>query len=419
MAIARGSVQHALPEDLQALVTSVLFPAKCATRASSNERQALNTAVYDRFNMSQTIAFPYARTGLHAVLASMRLPHGSKILMTPLTIEPMLTIITSLGLQPEFVDIELETFGPDIEDLKRKLKSRPAVFLLTYLFGYIPDVSQIVSECGSAGVRIIEDFSHNIGASFDGQPLGTFGYAGIYSASMLKYVDAYNGALVITNDEILGHSLDKTAKQLLDPSPRRIQRAILKTLVWNIALNRYIFSFATFPLLACLKAVSQQHFDELLNPSISSNTDIDKLPSYYFEDIASIQARTMLLHLSELDELLAQRKEVATIANDALLEVENTNGMIHHSQPNHMSTNHTFWQFVLRVNNVSAARKLLFRNRIETSTTNLIDVAYTSGLVLPNARALKAEHIFVPLHQHLRRSDYVKIFRTLNHGNNI
>ena len=304
-----------------------------------------------------------------------------------------------------------------MEELNRKLKCRPAVFLLTYLFGYVPDISNIVSECDAAGVRLIEDFSHNIGSSVDGRPLGTFGDAGIYSASLLKYVDGYNGAFVITNDELLGQGLDRASEQLIDPDPRRIQGSILKTLLWNIALNRYIFSIGTYPVLACLKTISHQQYDKLLDPAISLNLDTNELPSYYFEDITSIQIRTILRHLIRLDQVLMLRYEAAAIAYDALLEVTDTNGLLHCVQPNQMGKKQTFWQFVIRVNDVASARDMLFRKGIETDTTQLMDLANTSGLVLPNAQALKSEHIFVPLHQHLLRRDYVKIFRALNNVN--
>ena len=414
MAIARGSVQHTLPEDLRAFVTSVIFPKQRVVRATSSERLALSTEVHQRFNVSNTTIFPYARTGLHAVLTAMCLPPGSKVLMTPLTIGPMLEVVVSLGLQPEFVDIELESFGPDLERLNQKLKNGPAVFLLTYLFGYVPDVSEIVSLCDEHGVRLIEDFSHNIGATVDGRPLGTFGEAGIYSASMLKYVDGYNGAFVITNDRNLGESLDRASRHLNDPTPRRIQRCILKTLVWNLALNRYIFNLGTYPALAILKVVNRKYFDELLGSARSFEVETSRLPSEYFEDIASIQVRTMLRHLGELDELLTIRYEAAAIAHDALLEVTDRNGAMHHAQPNHMRTNQTFWQFVIRVKDGSTARDILFRKGIETGTTNLVDLANTSGLVLPNAQVLKSEHIFVPLHKYLMRTDYLRIFRVLN-----
>jgi dTDP-4-amino-4,6-dideoxygalactose transaminase len=91
--------------------------------------------------------------------------------------------------------------------------------------------------------------------------------------------------------------------------------------------------------------------------------------------------------------------------------------MMHFSQPDHMGTMQTFWQFVIRVDNVAVARDMLFRKGIETDTTQLMDLANASGLVLPNAQALKSEHIFVPLHQHLLPKDYIKFFRALNNVN--
>ena len=413
MPVSRGSVQHTLAEDLLASARSLLLPARSAVRASLDERHALSAATRERFGSSNAIAFPYARTALHAVLTAMQLPQGSKVLMTPVNVGPMLEVITSLGLQPEFVDIELETFGPDLEDLNRKLKDAPSAFLLTYLFGYVPEVSKIATACAVAEVRLIEDFSHNIGSSCDGRPIGTFGDAGIYSASMLKYVDGYNGAFVLTDDDPLGQRLESETERLKDPTPRRIRSCVLRTLVWNAALKRYIFSLGTYPALALLKTFSRRRFEDLLGPSISLELGVDELPAYYFEDIASIQIRMILRQLTELDELLKSRHEAAMTANGALLEVASTIGMLEESQPNHSNGSQTLWQFPVRVKDVPRARDNLFRKGIEAGTTNLMDLAEARGVVLPNTRALKSEHLFVPLHRHLRHSDYVKFFRAL------
>jgi perosamine synthetase len=414
MAIARGSVQHTLPEDFRTLVSSVLMPGRCAARASLNEREALRVAAHARFHTPTAVAFPYARTGLHAVLSAMRLPRGSKVLMTPINVGPMLEVVASLGLQTEFVDIELESFGPDLESLNRKLQESPAVFVLTYLFGYVPNVSSIVSACADADVRLIEDFSHNIGSSWDGRPLGTFGDAGIFSASMLKYVDGYNGAFVIAREGQLGERIEAAAERLNAPSPRRIQGRILNSLVWNLALNRYVFNLATYPVLALIKAFSRQRFNELLGPSISLDLELDELPAFYFEDIASIQLRTILRHLGELDELLRIRHEAAMLAHDALVEVTASGAKWDFPHPNHVRAGQTFWQFPIRVDDAARVRDVLFRKKVETGTTNLMDLAEASGVSLPNTRALKAEYIFVPLHRHLRYRDYVRVFRALS-----
>ena len=163
--------------------------AGCVTRATPEEKALLINSVRDRFGVPHVVPFPYARTCVHAVLEAMRLPPGSEVLLTPITIGPMLEVILSLGLRPVFVDIELDTFGPDLDDLARKLERRPGAFLLTYLFGYVPCVEKIIEACRAAATRVIEDVSHNIGATYSGRWLGTFGDAGVYSASLLKYVD--------------------------------------------------------------------------------------------------------------------------------------------------------------------------------------------------------------------------------------
>jgi hypothetical protein len=73
----------------------------------------------------------------------------------------------------------------------------------------------------------------------------------------------------------------------------------------------------------------------------------------------------------------------------------------------------TFWQFVIPVRNVAAARDALFRKRVETGTTNLLDLAQASGVELPRTRELKERHLFVPLHAHLRDCDYRRFFDIL------
>ena len=67
---------------------------------------ALKTAVEKMFPGQHVTVFPFARTCLHAVLTGMHLPPKSKILMTPITIGPMVEVIESLGHEVVFVDIE-------------------------------------------------------------------------------------------------------------------------------------------------------------------------------------------------------------------------------------------------------------------------------------------------------------------------
>jgi perosamine synthetase len=413
MPISRGSIKHSLYEDLSNLI-KVYLNRGLTSRASEETKQALKDELSNLFSVEHVDLFPYARTAFYSALLSLDLPRGSKVLMTPITIGPMLEIVINLGYEPIFVDIELATFGPDLDDLKCKLQENPSCFLLTYLFGYIPDVGRIVEICKAANCTLLEDISHNIGGKYAGKPLGTFGAVGIYSASLLKYVDGYNGSFSLTNSEQLANRMTGQASKLTKPNPRRIREGVKRTFIWNLALSRYFFSFVTYPLLWCLKITAPDRFERLLGPSIKLEMHRE-LPDFWFEDISEIQCKTIFLHLKRLESLLHTRRRMASEANTAF--ANDKDDFKFHSEPVTVSNadlNNTFWQYVTCVKDVEKTRDRLFRSGVETGTTNLMDIANACGAQLMNSTALKKNHIFIPLHAHLLSRQYLKVVKMLS-----
>ena len=410
MAISRGTIQHSLREDLSATIYALANPTSIACRATPEQRKSLESEICEMFGVPSATLYPYARTAFYAVLKALNLPVGSEILMTPITIGPMLEIVKHLGYKPLFVDLELETFCIDLDDLKSKIQRAPACLLLTYLFGYVPDLPAIQAICRATGTFLIEDFSHNIGARHDGKLLGTFGDVGIYSASLLKYVDGYNGAFLVCNNPSITEKIKKSATRLQEPNSKRIRKIVLRTLIWNIALNRYVFQVITYPALALLKFFNPKLFEKILGPSIKLEMK-ENLPNYYFEDITGFQCWTIRTHLKSLADLIARRVRTAMTAigayRESLLEEDSR-------QPRFLSLPgnrlHTFWQFVVPVRNLPSARNALFRDGVETGSTNLMNLAEQCGQHLPNAAALKDDHLFIPLHAHLTHASYRRIF---------
>jgi perosamine synthetase len=419
MPISRGSIRHSLSKDAINLISSFLRPNRFFSSASPELRAEVTSAVALRLSVTHATLFPFARTGLYATLKALDLPPGSQILMTPFTIGPMLEVINALGYRPIFVDIELDTFGPDLEQLALKLDGKPACLLLTYLFGYVPDVERIERMCRNSQTVLIEDFSHNIGATCNGRALGTFGSVGIYSASLTKFVDGYNGSFVVTNDSLIASRLNKTAGELLPPNRQRLAAIIRRTFIWNFALSRHSFNLFTFPSLWLLKVLNPALFDRVLGPSIALRLD-SPLPRYYFEDIARFQCEAILLNLSKLDTTLESRR---ASARQALGAYHRALSKRKPSRPDRVSLYRwgepTFWQFVVPVIDMTVSRDQLFRAGIETGGTNLRNLAATTGVDLPNARKLSKHYLFIPLHRHLQDPDYFKVFDILDEVNQI
>jgi perosamine synthetase len=414
MPISRGSIRHNLIEDALNVVRSIVTPRRVAKRASTVQKSALSEKISREFGFNNVVLFPYARSAFHAILKALDLPEKSEILLTPITIGPMLEVILTLGHTPVFVDIELETFCVDPVDLKAKLERKPACFLLTYLFGYVPNIEHIASMCESAGTVLIEDISHNISATYDGRALGSFGRASIYSASLLKYVDGYNGAFVGTSDKLLAESLELEVSSYRDPDPRRIASIIQTTFIWNFCLRRIPFSFLVYPLLWIIKKINPEKFEQILGARIKFKPQ-EKLPEYYFEDIASIQCETIEKQLSKLNKLVESRISSALIAAEVGKSVLGRT-IIPDSQELQSKKRHTFWQFVIPVNNLSLARESLFQQGVETGATNLMNLSAVVGADLPRAKALKESFIFIPLHGWMTSERYKRIFISIDNS---
>jgi perosamine synthetase len=409
MAISRGSIRHTLGEDFTNTIRSLTQKSALAARASASERQELCAKISRQFGFDEVVLFPYARSAFYAILKSLDLPPKSEILLTPITIGPMLEVILALGHRPVFVDIELETFCVDIDDLRAKLGRRPTCFLLTYLFGYVPNIEAVADLCRAAGTALLEDISHNIGATYKGRSLGSFGTAAIYSASLLKYVDAYNGAFAVTRDPALAARLRDVVSTFTDPDPARISGIIRTTFVWNFCLRRIPFTMVVYPLLSLIKALDKEAFEKLLGARIDFKP-LDTLPGYYFENIAKIQCETMSKQLDKLEKLLEERLRDVALADDVGSKVLGR-PVAPATRPG--EARHTYWQFITPVSDLAQTRDALFRAGVETGATNLMNLADVYGVEAPNAQRLKGYHIFIPIHRGLKRSHYMKMFSTL------
>ena len=421
---SRGEIHHTLIQDFMNVLngynpfnTIFLPPDPLLTAEASR----ILSIFYPH---RHSLLVPYARTAFYYTLKALGLEPGSRILTTPITIYPFLDIIHALELEPVFIDIEMTTFSVDIEQLEAHiLRFEPSCFLLTYLFGLVPDIERISSICLRHDVFLIEDFSQAIGASFKGMQLGNFGDVSIYSASITKFVDSYNGGFMTVKSTSLHKRISDLISSLPAPSPSRVRKIVRSTLITNVLLSIWGYVFITYPLLRFLKLFSPTSYLKLVGPRIFSELQPgNRLPSYYFESISTLQARQLLHHFVRLQHTLEARKStvkrVLTAASLALAESSSsfTDHLKSLLQPK-TDVSHVFWQVPIHVCSTESSQSLLFRYGIETGTTNLplLSEALANDS-FPNALALKRQYIFVPLHRHLSVRRYSAFFRCLLRG---
>lgn len=109
---------------------------------------------------------------------------------------------------PVFVEVDPNTFGPDLEDLRKKITPKSKALLLIHMYGHPCEMEEIIKICEEYGLILIEDASHAHGAEYKNKKVGTFGQIGCFSCGPVKNLNAIGDAgIVVTNDETLAFKL--------------------------------------------------------------------------------------------------------------------------------------------------------------------------------------------------------------------
>lgn len=123
---------------------------------------------------------------------------GEPVLTNAFTLAPVPGAIAGVGAVPVFVGVT-EALVIDMDDLAAKLES-VRVLLLSHMRGHICDMDALMALCDAAGVTVIEDCAHTMGARWNGTPTGRFGKMGCFSTQTYKHINAGEGGLLISDD---------------------------------------------------------------------------------------------------------------------------------------------------------------------------------------------------------------------------
>jgi len=136
-------------------------------------------------------------------LRAMGVGPGDKVLTNAFTLAPVPGAIASLGAVPVFVEVT-EDLVIDLEDLAQKIAAgQGEVLLLSHMRGHICDMDGLMAICDGAGVRVIEDCAHTMGARWNGVLSGRHGAMAAYSTQTYKHMNSGEGGLLISDDPTL------------------------------------------------------------------------------------------------------------------------------------------------------------------------------------------------------------------------
>ena len=401
--ISRGRISHTLFEYLVWLVRSVFSKINDSQTVTRFE-----TTFAKYVGRKHCIVFPFARTGIHAVLKNLDLPEGSVVLMPPITIKPILDVVLDLKLVPVFVDIDQSTVCFSESALTDALKSSPRVAILTYLFGIVPDVEALCKTLRNAGVFIIEDFSQCLNGKFRGDQIGSFGDVSVYSASSVKTLDTYGGGFIFTDDDKMAKSLGDSQRELSKPSRSRLIKKVQTDLIRNFASQPIVFALLTFPVLRFLTWRGGSKLTKFTGDR--DQQPLPSLPAEWFESYTSLQAKVGLQQLKQMEEKDLKRKSAINQINSS-----------HNFKDRPIGKDggeNVFWQYIVYADNFPEFQKQLTSRGVDCATTSLVKISglesYPFQGVTPNADRLYSNGVYLPCYHQLTKTQISRISNALS-----
>ncbi len=133
-------------------------------------------------------------------LRALGVAPGDTVLSNAFTLAPVPGAIAAVGAVPEFVGVT-GALTIDLDDLEARLaNTRAKVLLLSHMRGHICDMDRLMALCDAAGVAVIEDCAHTMGARWRGVPSGRHGAIGCYSTQTYKHMNSGEGGFLVTDD---------------------------------------------------------------------------------------------------------------------------------------------------------------------------------------------------------------------------
>lgn len=135
---------------------------------------------------------------LGCALRAVGVRPGDRVLTNAFTLAPVPGAIASVGAVPVFVGVT-ENLVIDLDDLAAKA-GQAGVLMLSHMRGHLCDMDLLMQICNDAGITVIEDCAHTMGAEWGGTASGRHGAVGCYSMQTYKHVNSGEGGFLVTDD---------------------------------------------------------------------------------------------------------------------------------------------------------------------------------------------------------------------------
>lgn len=158
----------------------------------------LESQLLDYLNVPNITLFTNGHLALECIITALNL--SGEVITTPFTFASTTHAIVRNGLKPVFCDINPDDYTIDVEKIESLITEKTSAIIPVHVYGNVCDVKAIDRIAKKHNLKVIYDAAHTFGVTVNGQGIGTFGDASMFSFHATKVFNTIEGGAVTYND---------------------------------------------------------------------------------------------------------------------------------------------------------------------------------------------------------------------------
>lgn len=160
------------------------------------------------------ISFAAGRMAFYSILKAQNIGAGDEVILPGFTCSVMPNAVWRTGAKPIFTDIDSETFGSSVTEIKKKITEKTKLIVAQHSFGIPCHIEDIAQLCKEKNIFLVEDCAIALDSSVSGVKVGNWGDAAIFSTDHTKPLNTLIGGFLFTRNYGLYQKILKKSSEL-------------------------------------------------------------------------------------------------------------------------------------------------------------------------------------------------------------
>ena len=352
----------------------------------------------------QAVTFTNCRSALYYSLLALGLKEGDEVIVPAFTFWVDAEVIILAGLQPVFVDVELESANINPAEIEAAITDKTKAILLTHLNGLAADMEAVMQIAQRHKLRVIEDCARTCGGQVGKRRVGSFDI-GAFSFGYGKSFYALGGGMVTSDDiEFMGR-LRHLKKGFRRVSTKELYNHVLKGCLLKYLNEPYLHKHSLFKCAYSYRVNA--------NPKFTSWFKVQKphlkgVPESFKVNMYDSQAWLGLRQLNKIDQGNQIRQQHFKLLNKQLSGIAEIRLPRDFKDRRHLCVHYTLW-----TEQKEALQKFLMERGIDAQFESAEDVTriprFKTSTTFANAAKLHEKMISLPTHPCFSKKDIIYI----------